>query len=161
MRQRSKYDVMGRVWKTQATGPATTIVRLGETDNGVGTTVNSKCACTRVWILLVSVSHLGACQNGRSQLGASGSAEPCPQVPAPTYSTQVIRAQFTPMQLRLPTGAFRSQDFVDELEYSQAWVDSSGLLVSYTVQTEPPVLRNISSGDRDVVNCSEMMGVPQ
>lgn len=104
------------------------------------------------------VSNLGACQGGRSQVDAPGSAEPCPQVPASTYVTQVVRAQFTPMQLRLPAGAFQSQDFVDELEHSQAWVDSSGLLVSYTVQREPPLLRNPSSGDRDVVNCSETIG---
>lgn len=113
---------------------------------------------TNVCLLLTAACLVASCEQGSRDGRPSASRTPCPALAAGEEPTRLVRAKFSPIELRLPEDSFRSRDFNDELRRGEGWMGSAGLVVGYAVRAEPAPMRYPSAGYYHVVDCSERIG---
>lgn len=112
----------------------------------------------RICFIMALASQAASCRLERSQAKATRQPGPCPNGSADVVLPNSVDAKHAPIKLQLPEGSFQSREFGDSTHTGQGWLESTGLVVSYRLHAEPLPMREIASGDRQVVDCTERIG---
>lgn len=112
----------------------------------------------RIGFVIAITGQIASCRGDTSDGKTTSPLGPCPASSANTILPNQVYREHAPIEFRLPEGSFQSQALGDSAYPGQGWLGSAGLVVSYGVHAASLSMGEVSSGYRQIVECSERIG---